>query len=72
MGGKVLVRRHFARHGIARHAVAPVLADEVFSLAVQDLKMPERQEETYSEFNSWPAPPLARYPWEDAEWFRAS
>ena len=52
--------------------LAPVLADEVFGLAVQDLKMPERQEETCSEFNSWPAPPLARYPWEDAEWFRAS
>jgi hypothetical protein len=48
------------------------IGDEVFSLAVQDLKMPERQEETYSEFNSWPAPPLARYPWEDAEWCRVS
>jgi hypothetical protein len=52
--------------------LAPVLADEVFELARRDLEEPDRQKEHGSDLDSWPTPPLARYPWEEAEWFRAS
>lgn len=67
---------HVAPHMIVawptKLCLAPVLADEVLALATQDLKAPDRQENDHHEFTSLPAPPLARYPWEDAEWFRAS
>lgn len=46
-------------------SMAPVLADEVFELVQLDLKAPGGYDET----PSWPAPSVARYPWEDTEWF---
>jgi hypothetical protein len=50
-------------------SLAPVLAEEVFAMATKDLKHPGN----YSEdgLPSWPTPPVARYPWEEAEWFPA-
>lgn len=46
-------------------SMAPVLADEVFDILNDDLKAPGG----YSEVPSWPSPNLARYPWEEAQWF---
>jgi glycine/D-amino acid oxidase-like deaminating enzyme len=46
-------------------SMVPVLADEVFELVQLDLKAPGGYDET----PSWPAPSLARYPWEEAQWF---
>ena len=46
-------------------SMAPVLADEVFELVRLHLKEPGG----YDGAPSWPAPHLARYPWEEAEWF---
>jgi hypothetical protein len=46
-------------------SMAPVLADEVFELVQLDLKAPGGYDET----PSWPAPSVARYPWEEAQWF---
>lgn len=46
-------------------SMAPVLADEVFDILNVDLKTPGG----YDEVPSWPTPDLARYPWEEAEWF---
>jgi hypothetical protein len=46
-------------------SMVPVLADEVFELVQLDLKAPGGYDET----PSWPAPSVARYPWEEAQWF---
>ena len=48
-------------------SMAPVLADEVFELVGLDLKGPAG----YSEVPPWPSPDVARYPWEEVEWFPA-
>ena len=48
-------------------ALAPVLAQEVFAQVAIDLKEPGG----YDELPLWPTPPMARYPWEEAEWFPA-
>jgi hypothetical protein len=48
-------------------SMVPVLADEIFEIVERDLKAPGG----YGEAPSWPAPELARYPWEEAEWFAA-
>jgi glycine/D-amino acid oxidase-like deaminating enzyme len=46
-------------------SMAPVLANEVFELVQLDLKAPGGYDET----PPWPAPDVARYPWEEAQWF---
>ena len=46
-------------------SMVPVLADEVFGILQFDLKAPEG----YDEIPPWPTPAVARYPWEEAEWF---
>ncbi len=46
-------------------SMAPVLADEVFQLVDLDLKAPGG----YGETPPWPAPTVARYPWEETEWY---
>jgi hypothetical protein len=46
-------------------AMAPVLADEVFALAAKNLQQPSYQDDGAP---PWPAPAVARYPWEEAEW----
>jgi len=51
-------------------SLAPVLAEEVFAMVSKDLKQPGGYSE--DELPSWPTPPVARYPWEEAEWFPAS
>jgi hypothetical protein len=48
--------------------MVPVLADEVFELLRGDLKEPDGADET----PPWPAPTVACYPWEEAEWFAVS
>jgi hypothetical protein len=48
-------------------SMAPVLADEVFELVNPDLKGPGG----YAEVPPWPVPGVARYPWEEVEWFPA-
>lgn len=50
-------------------ALAPVLADEVFALVAKDLKQPGDYNEPA--LPPWPTPAVARYPWENAEWFPA-
>lgn len=50
-------------------SLAPVLADEVFSLVSMDLKQPGGYDE--AAVPSWPTPPVARYPWEEVQWFPA-
>jgi hypothetical protein len=50
-------------------SLAPVLAEEVFALAAEELKQPGGYDE--DGLPPWPAPPVARYPWEEAEWFPA-
>lgn len=49
-------------------SMAPVLADEVLEILRRDLKAPGG----YEDRPSWPTPVVARYPWEDAEWFRVN
>jgi hypothetical protein len=46
-------------------SLVPVLADEVFEILQLDLKAPGGYDET----PPWPTPAVARYPWEEAEWF---
>jgi len=46
-------------------SMVPVLADEVFEIVQLDLKVPGG----YNETPPWPTPSVARYPWEEAEWF---
>lgn len=48
-------------------SMAPVLADDVFELVSRDLKDPGG----YTEVPPWPVPGVARYPWEEVEWFPA-
>ena len=50
-------------------ALAPVLAEEVCDLVSTELKQPGRYDET--RLPPWPTPPIARYPWEEVEWFPA-
>jgi glycine/D-amino acid oxidase-like deaminating enzyme len=50
-------------------SMVPVLADEVFALAETNLKQPAGYR--HHPLPPWPAPPVARYPWEEAEWFPA-
>lgn len=46
-------------------SMVPVLADEVCEILKLDLKAPGGYDET----PPWPTPNVARYPWEEAEWF---
>lgn len=46
-------------------SMTPVLAEEVFDIIHGKLQGPAG----YSDIPPWPAPPVARYPWEEAEWF---
>jgi hypothetical protein len=46
-------------------SMVPVLADEVLEILQPDLKAPGGYDET----PPWPPPSVARYPWEEAEWF---
>lgn len=50
-------------------SMVPVLADEVFALATEALKQPAGYQ--HHPLPPWPAPPIARYPWEEAAWFPA-
>lgn len=50
-------------------SLAPVLAEEVFAMITDELKKPGGYNE--DGLPPWPAPPVARYPWEEAEWFPA-
>ncbi len=68
----VHVRRVTPRIAVAwptKLALAPILADEVFASVTMDLKGPAGYKE--EELPAWPAPQVARYPWEEAEWFPA-
>lgn len=49
-------------------SMAPILAEEAFALVHVELKKPAAYEEPSA---PWPTPPVARYPWEEAEWFTA-
>jgi len=46
-------------------SLVPALADDVFEIIKSVLKEPRE----YDESPRWPTPTIARYPWEDAEWF---
>ncbi|MGH7846034.1 MAG: FAD-dependent oxidoreductase [Candidatus Binatia bacterium] len=50
-------------------SLTPVLADEVFALVNVDLKNPAGYNQKM--LPQWPKPSLARYPWEEIEWFPA-
>jgi hypothetical protein len=50
-------------------SLAPVLAEEVFAMVTQELKQPAGYND--DGMPQWPVPPVARYPWEEAEWFPA-
>jgi hypothetical protein len=50
-------------------SLAPVLADEVFAMVAMDLKQPGGYDEPV--LPPWSTPPVARYPWEEVEWFPA-
>ncbi|HXV84359.1 MAG TPA: FAD-dependent oxidoreductase [Candidatus Binatia bacterium] len=47
-------------------SMTPILAEEAFTLLHAKLKKPGGYEEPSA---PWPTPPVARYPWEEAEWF---
>ena len=49
-------------------SMAPILADEVFALVHAELKQPGGYGEPLV---PWPTPSVARYPWEEVEWFAA-
>jgi hypothetical protein len=49
-------------------SMVPVLADEVFDMLNADLKEPGEHDEA----PGWPTPTVARYPWEQAQWFAVS
>ena len=49
-------------------SMVPVLADEVCEILKLDLAAPGGYDET----PPWPQPAVARYPWEEAEWFAVS
>jgi hypothetical protein len=46
-------------------SMAPIMAEEVFSMVQAELKQPAGYEESAI---VWPTPAVARYPWEDIEW----
>jgi glycine/D-amino acid oxidase-like deaminating enzyme len=46
-------------------AMVPILAEEVFEILRLDLKAPGG----YDKSPPWSKPEIARYPWEEAEWF---
>jgi glycine/D-amino acid oxidase-like deaminating enzyme len=46
-------------------AMVPILAEEVFEILRLDLKAPGG----YDKSPPWSEPEIARYPWEEAEWF---
>lgn len=48
-------------------SLVPVLADEVFQLVTIGLQQPAGYDA--APLPPWPSPPLARYPWEEVEWF---
>ena len=50
-------------------ALVPVLAEEVFAMIIEELKQPAGYNE--DGLPPWPTPPVARYPWEEVEWFPA-
>jgi len=50
-------------------ALAPILAEEVYNLVNTELKRPAGYNDTALPL--WPTPPVARYPWEEVEWFPA-
>jgi FAD dependent oxidoreductase len=49
-------------------SMAPILAEEIFALVHDELKQPADYNEPSVQ---WPTPPVARYPWEEIEWFSA-
>lgn len=49
--------------------MAPVLAEEVFQLAREELNQPSGTDDVAS--HRWPEPAVARYPWEECQWYRA-
>jgi hypothetical protein len=49
--------------------LAPVLAEEVLDLVTAELKRPGEADGDGAP--PWPPPSVARYPWEEAEWFSA-
>jgi hypothetical protein len=49
-------------------SMAPILAEEIFALVHAELKQPGAYEESLV---PWPTPSVARYPWEEVEWFPA-
>jgi hypothetical protein len=51
-------------------SLVPVLAEEVFQMATEQLKRPAANNEF--DLDQWPQPAVAPYPWEEAEWFPAS
>jgi hypothetical protein len=50
-------------------SMAPVLADEIFHLVQNQLEEPRDSDDAIV---SLPAPAVARYPWEKAEWYAAN
>lgn len=51
-------------------SMAPVLADEIFELVNFNLKAPGGHD--FDQPPPWPSPIVARYPWEETEWFAAN
>lgn len=49
-------------------SMAPIFAEEAFALVHEELKKPGDYKEPWA---NWPTPSVARYPWEEAEWFAA-
>ena len=49
-------------------SMVPILAEEIFALVNAELKQPGDYQEPLV---PWPTPPVARYPWEEVEWFPA-
>lgn len=49
-------------------SMAPILAEEIFALAHDELKQPGDYDEPSL---PWPTPSVARHPWEEVEWFTA-
>jgi glycine/D-amino acid oxidase-like deaminating enzyme len=50
--------------------LTPVLADEVFALVSAELESPANYDQ--EALAPWPKPSVARYPWEEVEWFSAA
>ena len=47
-------------------SMTPILAEEVFCMVHAELKQPAGYDEPAI---AWPTPAVARYPWENTEWF---